>query len=74
MRVSLKNRVGEFLQRSAEYEQRAALTHDLEMRNVLRDLAEQYRRLAAEAADDHYCTRETRETPRNKKAPRIGQV
>jgi hypothetical protein len=72
--MSLKNRVGEFLQRSAEYEQRAALAHDFEMRGVLRDLAEQYRRLAAEAADDPYCTRETRETPRNKKASPTSQV
>ena len=44
------------------------------MRGVLRDLAEQYRRLAAEAADDPYCTRETRETPRNKKASPTSQV
>lgn len=62
MKMSLKKRVADFLQRAAEYEKRATRVSDVEMQNVLRELGKQYRRLAAQVADDPYCTRRAGES------------
>ena len=50
MSRSPKNRAEEFLRRAAEHEKRAAATSDLNQKAIFRALAEQYRRLAEQAA------------------------
>jgi hypothetical protein len=47
----------DFLRIAAEYEKRAARTPDVDMWKALREIAEQYRRLAAQAADNPHGTR-----------------
>jgi len=57
MARSTENWRKELLHRAAEYDKRAAGAPDVETWKALREIAEQYRRLAAQVADNPYGSR-----------------